>query len=80
MSCCLLPVFFTRHARTSQLVPVSNMRKKKRLLLLFLAGSALLALLYLLTSDSELWNTVLLLDTQVSLSLVSAAVSYILVH
>ena len=56
------------------------MRKKKRLLLLFLAGSALLALLYLLTSDNELWNTVLLLDTQVSLSLVSAAVSYLLVH
>ena len=73
-------MFSTRHASTSQLVPVGSMRKKKRLLLLFLAGSALLALLYLLTSDNELWNTVLLLDTQVSLSLVSAAVSYLLVH
>ena len=43
------------------------MRKtKKRLLFVFLAGSVLLGLLYLLTSDSELWNSLLLLDTQVS--------------
>ncbi|KAK7103495.1 polypeptide N-acetylgalactosaminyltransferase 16-like [Littorina saxatilis] len=41
------------------------MRKRKRLFCVFLAGSALLALLYLITSDNEFWSSLFLLDKQV---------------